>query len=205
MAVAAATTVLAVSAIAAGVGTGALWVFEVLAGAGLLVGLGAAFGLFDRASVSLPLRSVPDPQLTPELSAAVEARLRALDPVEHRRLDLGSPWPTVVVGPTGVTVISAAGRVSPATVHPLVDVLEEVHLLTRMRPVGRPLAVRALLVVPDHEVRAIGPVEIDVRAVAVHDLAGALSRGPIVPMATVTDLFAQLSGHLAPDLHANAV
>lgn len=209
--VASATVVVSASVIAAGIGSGSFWVFELLAATGLLVGLGAAFGAFDRG----PLRRVRsarrrrrsatgEPQVDPALSASVEAQLATLDAVEHRRLDLGAPWPTVVVGPTGVTVVDVAGRVSGDTVARLRDVVVEVHRLTRTHAAGgRPIAVRALLVVPDHEVAPT--VAQDVTAVAVADLAGALARGPIVPMATVTALFARLSGQLAPDLQAHAV
>ncbi|WP_157041529.1 hypothetical protein [Nitriliruptor alkaliphilus] len=205
--VASATVVVSASVIAAGIGSGSLWVFELLAATGLLVGLGAAFGAFDRGPLrnARRLRSARgELQVDAGLSASVEAQLRSLDAVEHRRLDLGAPWPTVVVGPTGVTVVDVAGRVSGDTVARSREVLGEVRRLTRAHAAGgRPIAVRALLVVPDHEVAPT--VAQDVTAVAVADLAGAVARGPIVPMATVTALFAQLSGQLAPDLRSHAV
>lgn len=208
--VASSAVVVAASVIAAGVGAAAPWVFEVLAATGVLVGLGVAFGLADRGPSARPRgrgsarrRRTREALVTPELSASLEEQLRALDPVEHRRLDLGSPWPTVVVGPTGVTVVAVADRVGPGAVARLRDVLLEVRRLAVTQVGERPIAVRALLVVPDHEVPAAE--QGDVRAVAVADVAGVVARGPIVPMTTVTTVFAQLSGQLAPDLRADAV
>jgi hypothetical protein len=207
VAIVAATAVLVpVSVIAAGLGAGAIWVFEVLAATGLLVGLGVAFGAFDRGP-STPRgqrRGGHEAQVSPELTASVEAALRALDPVEHRRLDLGSPWPTVVVGPTGVTVIAVGGKVGASTATRAHEILVQVRRATRRHAGDRPIAVRALLVVPDDQVPA-EPGQADVRAVSVADLADVVTRGPIVSMATVAALFTELTGELAPDLQAHAV
>lgn len=195
----------AVSVIAAGLGAGALWVFEVLAATGLLVGLGVAFGAFDRGpSTSRWQRGVREAPVNPELAASVEGVLRSLDPVEHRRLDLGSPWPTVVVGPTGVTVIAVAGKVGTSTAARAHEVLVQVRRVIRRHPGARPIAVRALLVGPTDQL-TLHPRQGEVRAVSVAELADVVTRGPIVSMATVTALFAQLTGELAPDLHADAV
>lgn len=204
--VASTAVLVAVSVIAAGLGAGALWVFEALAATGLLVGLGVAFGAFDRGpwTSGWRRRGGRELQVSPELAASVEAALRALDPVEHRRLDLGSPWPTVVVGPTGVTVIAVAGKVGASTVIRAQEVLVQVRRVIRRQSSGRPIAVRALLVVPDDQLPE-QPGHADVRAVSVAELADVVTRGPIVSMATVATLFAKLTGELAPDLQANAV
>jgi hypothetical protein len=212
--VASAAVVVGAVAIAAGVGAGALWVFEVLTATGLIVGLGAAFGVFERG---LPDRRAPHPggrvaataTVAPALSASVDRQIRALDAVEHRRLDLGSPWPTVVIGPTGVTVIAVADRVDGEHVVRLRRVASRIRRSTRGQPADRPVTVDALLVVPDAEVpgtcNRTGAFAADVRTVALRDLPGAVVRGPILPMTTVTALYSQLTGELAPDLQANAV
>lgn len=199
--VACAAVVVSTTIIAAGVGAGSPWVFEVLAITGLLVGLGVAFGVLDRGPSAPLRRRYADP--TPELSATVEAQLRALDPVEHRRLDLGAPWPTVVIGPTGVTVVAVASQVDVTSERRLRDVLHQVRGLTHARIDERTVEVRALLVVPDHLVPLTRGGE--VQAVPVGELSDAVARGPLLPMATVTALFDRLSGQLAPDLQADAV
>jgi hypothetical protein len=204
--VAAAAVVVAAAVIAAGLGAGALWIFEVLAAVGLLVGLGAAFGVFDRrgrARRRRGHRTLLHPTASRRLSDAVDTQLGTLDPVEHRRLDLGDPWPAVIVGPTGVTVVAVSDRVSPAVVHRAREVLVEVRRIAAAQPRRRRVAVAAVLVLPDADVPpAPDP---DVATVGVSDLHDVLARGPLVPMATVVALYTQLSGHLAADLHLDVV
>ncbi|MEX0836360.1 MAG: hypothetical protein WD010_09730, partial [Nitriliruptor sp.] len=102
---ASAAAVVAVSAVVAGLGAGSSLVFETLALSGVILGIAVAFGGLDRDLLvrSTRRREWGHPEVTPSsLASAVTARLDALDPVEHRRLELGTPWPTVVIGPTGV-------------------------------------------------------------------------------------------------------
>lgn len=205
--VASTAVVVAASAIAAGVGAGALWVFEVLAATGLLIGLGAAFGVFER-ELPGPRDGFPGGrfaarQAAPELSASVEEQLQALDPVEHRRLDLGSPWPAVVIGPTGVTIVAVADRVGADHLARLRDIMVQIRRSTRAQQQERRIVVRALLVVPDGEVP--GAASAEVRVIPVADVAGAVAGGPILPMSTVTAVFSRLSGELAPDLQLDTV
>jgi hypothetical protein len=186
-------TVAVVAAVAIGAGAN-LWIFEVLAAVGALVGVGLAFGLLDRspfASRRGRMRTAV-PSAPPELSAQVTAQLAALDPVEHRSLALGAPWPTVVVGPTGVRVVTVAGTPDAAVLHALDGVVAQV------REVAFPdLDVTGVLVVPTPArwtrhgaVQVIG-----------HDqLADVLARGPLVPMPVVVRVFARVSARLAPDL-----
>jgi hypothetical protein len=181
---------------AAGVVTSALWVFEILAGVGAVVGLGLAFGVLDRRRTAG--REVTTP---PEaLSDEVERILDAIDPVEHRRLDLGTPWPTVVVGPTGVAVIAvASGTVRPEVLERVRSVLSEVRGLLRAGADGRRVTVRGIVVVPDTRLVA-DDLGAGIRPAGADELLDLLARGPLVSMRDVVRTFARLSGALAPDL-----
>jgi hypothetical protein len=204
--VATTTVIVAASIIAAGVGTGSRWVFEIVAAVGLLVGIGAVFGVFDRGLPRPDRRGRPGtrvPQLTGELVATVEAKLGLLDAVEHRRFDLGAPWPVVVVGPTGIRIVAVADRVRSAPLAGLRRVLDVTQDVVAALPDHRPIGVSALLVVPDAEA-LLAPVG-EVEVIGASDLTDRLTRGSIVPMATVTAAFAHLSGGLVPDLHLDAV
>lgn len=195
--------------VTAGLGVVPLRVFEVLAGVGLLVGVGAAFGAFDRDSAGgRGHQSAGGAATSPSLAAAVDAQLRAVDAVEHRRLDLGEPWPVVVVGPTGITIVSVADRVADERVAQLRRVAEVARGVAASQPGVRPVAVVAVLVLPERELAAsalaASPLT-GVSAVGVRGLSEVLVRGPLVPMATVIALFAQLSSQLGPGLRVDAV
>lgn len=203
--VAGTVAVVAASVIAAGVGAGTLWVFEFLAATGLLIGLGVAFGAFDRGGFlrRRGRRRPGAPSASPELAAAVLERIEALDRVEHRRLELGDPWPMVVVGPTGVSVIAIAERVAAPDVARLEEVVVVATGVVRSLALSRRVDVRGLLVVPDGE--TVLMMSARVHSVVASDLEAVIARGALVPMATVAELFARLSGALAPDLSADAV
>jgi hypothetical protein len=202
--VATTAVLVAASVLVAGLGSGASWVFEVLAATGLLVGLGVAFGALDRGRSARRWARRPqhEPPVPASLADDVAGRLARLDQVEHRRLDLGSPWPTVVVGPTGVFVVSVAARV----VTPAIVRLEEVVLLASgvvsALEVDREVPVRGLLVVPPAETVAAASAR--VTSVTPDELDAAIAAGGLVPMSTVDRTFARLNGVLAPDLRIGA-
>jgi hypothetical protein len=196
----------AAAVLAAGLGVGAPWIFEVLAGVGLLVGVGAAFGAFDLRGERARRwtgHARRRPVASRSLTEAVDAQLHTLDQVEHRRLDLGDPWPVVIVGPTGVTVVAVADRIGVRTVARAREVAEVARDLAAARPSQRRVAVATVLVLPDGQA-APPPLErarlTGIATVGVRDLPDVLARGPLVPMATVIAIFAQLSSRLGSDL-----
>lgn len=203
--------VVASALIAAGFGLVPPRAFEVLAGIGLLVGVGAAFGAFDRKNSWMRARRDRERRAhaaSRPLAAAVDAQLRAVDPVEHRRLDLGEPWPVVLVGPTGVTVVAVADRVVAGGVAQVQRVAEVVREVAASHRGVRPVAVTAVLVLPETQlaISALDPSPlIGVSTVGVGDLPDVLTRGPLVPMATVIALFAQLASRLGPGLRVDVV
>lgn len=205
--VVAATTVavVATSVIAAGVGASALWVFEVLAATGVLVGLGVAFGALDRRPEGGRRwrRRASMPAADEHLSAAVADKLSELDPVEHRRLVLGSPWPTVIVGPTGVVVVSVADQASGTALARLAEVALLARGVVDAPPRTEPVNVHGLLVLPDGAPGASGSCEVD--TVSLRELDAAIVGGDLVAMSTVDELFARLSGVLVPALRIDAV
>lgn len=191
---------LAVSGVAAVLGARAAGTlaFELLASVGLLLGLGVAFGGLDRRwRRHRASRRLASAHTSSELAAEVEARLRRLDPVEHRRLELGAPWPSVIVGPTGVHVVAVAdgdGRAAAARLEQVHDGVVDLLAADHRRHVA---TVRALLVVPTGgRPRAVAA---PVRTVLAEELDDTLARGALLPMAAITDLFQRLNGALARD------
>jgi hypothetical protein len=184
--------------------TGAVWAFEIAVGLGIVVGLVVAFGGLDRGKLRWHrARRREDLAATaaPWLARATASQLERLDPVEHRRLDLGAPWPVVVVGPTGVSVVAVAGGDLRSATARLTDIVEVVSAVTaELRPERR-VDVRGLLVIAPGRAPTISGA---VQAITPAQLGAAVSHGSLVPMATVTALFARLSGVLAPDLRLDA-
>lgn len=183
-----------VSWVAAASGTPRL--FEVIAAAGVVLGLGVAFGALDRRPTAS--RGGAGPVVPPQLAADVRASLAALDQVEHRQLDLGDPWPTVIVGPTGTAVVSVAAAVAGEPLERLLSVVAEVRGLVSSSDGQAAVPVQGLLVVPD--VSKAGRLADGLRAITAEQLIDAVVRGPLLPMSVVAALFARLSGTLAPDL-----
>jgi hypothetical protein len=183
--------------------TGAVWAFEIAVGLGIVVGLVVAFGGLDRGKLRWrrARRREDQAAAAPWLTRATASQLERLDPVEHRRLDLGAPWPVVVVGPTGVSVVAVAGGDLRTSTARLTDIVEVVSAVTaELRP-ERHVDVRGLLVVAPGRT-PVTPAA--VQAITPAQLGAAVSHGSLVPMATVTALFARLSGALAPDLRLDA-
>lgn len=191
--------VVLIGGLAAALVTGRAWIFEAIVGLVLLTGIGLACGALDRRQ---PRRDAPTTvaaDSSPELRAALEVRLACLDPLEHRRLDLGDPWPSVVVGPTGVAVVAPASAAHRTVARRLQVVVEQIEVRLAGVTAG-PLPVRGLVVVDHHDRGMIDLDDGPVRYVAVTDLLDHLARGPLVAMATVAAVHARLAGDLAPDL-----
>jgi hypothetical protein len=183
--------------------TGAVWAFEIAVGVGIVVGLVVAFGGLDRGKRRRHRARREDlaAGAAPWLTRATAAQLDRLDPVEHRRLDLGAPWPAVVVGTTGVSVVAVAGGDPRVATARLADVVEAVTAVTaELRP-SRRVDVRGLLVVAPGRTTLAPPA---VQVITPAELGPAVAHGSLVSMATVTALFARLSGVLAPDLQLDA-
>jgi hypothetical protein len=170
--------------------------------AGLVVSLRAPQG----GGPAPPVPHDPDPQV----ATAVGEILDALDGIEHRRVELGSPWPAVVVGPTGVQLLDVCpfgeGR-GRAAGPPSVDGSQRYERNARITAAleralsadggARSVPVRSVAVV------AAGtetPPALDgrVEVVPVDRLAGALARGPVLPMADVDRAFRALAVLTAP-------
>jgi hypothetical protein len=184
--------------------TGAVWAFEIAVVLGIVVGVVVAFGGLDRGKLGrrrTRRREDLAAMAAPWLTQATASQLDDLDPVEHRRLDLGAPWPVVVVGPTGVSVVAVAGGDPRTATARLTDVVAVVAAVTAELPPARQVDVRGLLVVAPGRTPPTPPT---VQVITPAQLGPAVAHGSLVPMATVTALFARLSGVLAPDLHLDA-
>lgn len=204
--VAASLALVALTAIVAALGSDARWVFEAIAATGVVVGVGAALGVLDRERLRRwrgRRRSIAGPEVAAELTAAVLDQLDALDPVEHRLIGLGAPWPTVIVGPTGVIVVAVTGASPCPAVGRLSEVLGLAADVAASLPGSRTVEVRGVLVVPDGAARE--PCADGVRHVRPDELGDAIARGHLLPMATVKVLYARLSGVVAPERRLDAV
>lgn len=181
------------------IGTERVWVFEAAAGLGMLFGLGLASGALDRVPRKPPTVGTAT-HATPALRAAVSSRLSHLDPLENRRLELGDPWPSLVVGPTGVAVVAPASSGHGEVTARLTRVADEVERRLAGTSAVR-LPVRPLLVVEaNHAARS--DVVGEVPRVTIDHLLETLARGPLAPMSAVSTAYGRLAGDLAPDLRA---
>jgi hypothetical protein len=183
--------------------TGAVWAFEIAVVLGIVVGMVVAFGGLDRGKLGRrrARRRADLAAAAPWLTQATASQLDDLDPVEHRRLDLGAPWPVVVVGPTGVSVVAVAGYDPRTATARLDEVVAAVTAVTvQLRP-ARQVDVRGLLVVEPGRTPSTPPT---VQVITPAQLGPTIAHGSLVPMATVAALFARLSGVLAPDLQLDA-
>jgi hypothetical protein len=151
-------------------------------------------------------RALPDP----EVAAATIAALESLDGIEHRRVELGAPWPAVVVGPTGVHLVDVCpfadgGRCGAPDRLPMDGCARCDRNAAISALIGRQLAgltgtrqvpIRTLAVVAagarvppaaddgDGQVAVIVPVD---------RLPDALARGPVLPMADVERAYRSLT------------
>jgi virulence-associated protein VagC len=185
---------------------------ELMAVLGVLLGVGIAFGAAERrprrgSSLLPPGRGEPDGRL----AARVVQTLTACDRIEHRRLEVGNPWPQLLVGPTGAIVVDlcrVGGRVEldrsgvrdggEGRGRPCSRCQDALRIAASLRESLRAAAiefpVRTVAVVDEGTDVVIRPdAPDDVCVVAVDGLADALSRGPVHPMGQVDAAFAQLT------------
>jgi hypothetical protein len=155
----------------------------------------------------------PVPLLT---AAAAQACLDGLDRIEHRRIELGDPWPQLVVGPSGVVLVELCGQSAAAP--PAHGLGAGAHgpagpscgrcgtagtSVSRLRDVvaGIPGAAEVpvrsvVLVAPDLVAATCGAGHGDVTVRPADRLADELARGPVLPMATIDAVFAGLARQL---------
>jgi hypothetical protein len=188
---------------------GPITVIEVLVLLAVVAGLSVTLRRPARDPGLIPLsRAAPDP----ELAAATVEVFESLDGIEHRRVEIGYPWPAVVVGPTGVHLVDVCpfadgpGACSAplewpgegcarcqrnASIAGLID-----RTLAGLEVGGRHVPVRTLAVVGvgSPGVRATAPAAREaVAIVPVDRLADALARGPLLPMAVVERAYRSLA------------
>jgi hypothetical protein len=153
-----------------------------------------------------PVRPAPDPRVADAAGRALDR----LDGIEHRRVELGTPWPAVIVGPTGIHLVDVCpladdpgrrcGGASPSAGCPRCDRNERItRALERQlasEAITRPIPVRTVAVVATgsgapHPGPAAGGDRVEV--VAVDRLPDTLARGPVLPMADVDRAFRALA------------
>lgn len=178
---------------------------EVAAVSAVLIGVAVAFGALDRSG--RPRRDVD--QVDERTTTLATAGIESLDRIEHRRIELGGPWPQLLIGPTGVALVDVCEIEGPLVVDGA-----GVHGRDDRRPCNRCVsAVRASEVarreltaaaqsVPVRTVVAVAPgTVVTVRVDAGHDvivvpadeLADVLTRGPVLPMDRVDAAFALMT------------
>jgi hypothetical protein len=180
----------------------------------LLVGSAVAFGVFDkRNGPRQTFGLAPDGRT----SALAEHVLGSLDGIEHRRVELGAPWPQLSVGPTGVVVVDVCGLEGPVSLDPggihrrddrrscaRCDAALEAGDAARhaLAPMKMDVPVRTVVVVAAGTSVTVGDdARTDVSLITVDELADVLARGPVLPMSVVDATFAVLSRTaMAPDL-----
>jgi hypothetical protein len=189
------------------VGRGPATFVEVLVLAAVVGGLIVSLREPGRARRGGPVRPDPDPRV-----ADVAARaLDRLDGIEHRRVELGAPWPAVVVGPTGIHLVDVCpaadrapirctGSSSTSGCERCVRNARITRALQRQLASGvetRPVPVRTVAVVAAGAIRPPHPAQDDlagrVEVVPVDRLPDALARGPVLPMADVDRAFRALA------------
>jgi hypothetical protein len=181
----------------------------------LLVGSAVAFGVFDkqRDGTRGTLGLAPDGRT----SALAEHVLGSLDGIEHRRVELGAPWPQLSVGPTGVVVVDVCGLEGPVSLDAggirrrddqrsctRCDAALEAGDAARhaLAPTNMDVPVRTIAVVAaGTSVIVADDARTDVSLITVDELADVLARGPVLPMPVVDATFAVLSRTaMVPDL-----
>lgn len=178
----------------------------------LLLGLGVAFGTGARrprrgSSMVPPGRTTPDARLATRAAQTLDG----IDHIEHRRLEIGRPWPQLLVGPTGATVVDLCPVESEVELdrtgvrdrggsdgRPCSRCQDALGLAGTVRDVlsgaGLELPVRTVAVVGDDTRVTIRPdAPDDVNLVRVDRLADALARGPVFAMGMVDAAFQQLT------------
>lgn len=164
------------------------------------IGFGGAAELVRAGRLRRRRQATPDPSTALEVDAA----LGGLDRVEFRSVELGTPWPQLTVGPTGVTIIDVcptlsrpSGRPVPRSVEGRLTRLAAARRVVRetLEEAGVDLPVRAVVVfaagqaAPRLRRRAHAP---DLW-VAPEELPGALVSGPVASMPVVDAAFRSLA------------
>jgi hypothetical protein len=172
----------------------------------LLVGSAVAFGVFDKRNGTRgTLGLAPDGRT----SALAEHVLGSLDGIEHRRVELGAPWPQLSVGPTGVVVVDVCGLEGPVALDSggirrrddrrsctRCDAALEAGDAARraLAPTKMDVPVRTIAVVAaGTSVTVADDARTNVSLITVDQLADVLARGPVLPMPVVDATFAVLS------------
>ena len=179
---------------------------EAMAAVAVLVGLVVAFGVLEpiRRSSGPTLGARPTDLAT---SAGAERVLDALDPIAHRRLDIGMTWPQLLVGPCGVAIVAVCPLDGPLELRadgvfdatngsscPGCGDSSDVAMAVREALGTSAVPIRRFAVVPagatvSGEVACSG----DITALSVSQLADALARGPVLSMDTVDAVFTRLA------------
>lgn len=171
----------------------------------LLVGSAVAFGGLDDRRRSREAGLAPDRRIA-ALAAQV---LGSLDGIEHRRVELGRPWPQLSVGPMGVAVVDVCGLEGPLVLDGRGISRRDDHLtcdrcsaaraagdaaLRELAPRVPQVPVRTIAVVAAGTEVSLGPdAPCGVSVVTVDELADTLARGPLLPMPVVEASFELLS------------
>ncbi|MFA9444388.1 hypothetical protein [Egicoccus sp. AB-alg6-2] len=144
------------------------------------------------------------------VATSTAAAIDALDRLQHLRVELGAPWPQLVVGPAGVSIVDVHAhrgpvRLTNSGLHgesglfcgPCEDARRVARAARRLLwdvEGGGDVPVRVLAVVPPGTRVARDPGVGDlVDAVPADRLADRLVRGPVLPMALVDRAFTRLS------------
>lgn len=178
--------------------------FEALALVAALGGLGVAFGWHERGRQGVGDPPPPDG----DLLVRTRSVLAALDEVEHRHLEIRRDGPTVLVGPTGVVVVSAVtapgvraaeGRIDPRRWLELERIVGHVREIAARG--DRSIAVRGLAVVPSETTRP-RPFSDDetTSVVAVERLEDVVGQGALMPMSSVECVFDRIVQELGPEV-----
>jgi hypothetical protein len=184
---------------------------EVAAVFAVLIGAAIAFGALDRPSRP-PVTEEPADHRTESLTTST---LESLDGIEHRRIELGTPWPQLLVGPTGVVVVDVCHLEGPLVVdgtgihrrgerscctRAATDTAASSLARRQLIGAGLLVPVRTVLTVaPDTEVEVRPDARQDILVVSADQLADVLVRGPVLPMARVDAVFALLARTVTAD------
>lgn len=180
---------------------------ELVAVLGVLLGLAVAFGGLEprrKRGLRPPGRVDADPRT----ASVAAATLDSLDRIEHRNVELGTPWPRLIVGPTGVAVVDVCTLTGPVEIdargvhgrrsrhcprcRTSAAIAASLRDALGLEQVTAP--VRFIAVVPEGTTVTIAlDAPGGVTAVSVDALADVLSRGPVLPMETVDHVFARLT------------
>ena len=172
----------------------------------LLTGSAIASGAFDGTDASDGRDGLAPDGRT---AALAEHVLNSLDGIEHRRVELGRPWPQLSVGPTGVVVVDVCGLEGPVVVD--ADGIRRrddqrscvrCHAVLAAGNAARRALAASAAQVPVRTIAVVAPgtsvtialdAPAEVSVMPVDELADALARGPVLPMAVVEAAFAVLS------------